>query len=214
LTKVLRGKPNDVTLDIGLSNAAAGRKTLGNRHIAKSPLPGGRASCSLGRYALRKPGDCRRPDTGYVASDDGNVKTLDNSPVARRSSDCGRCQAWCRHLTTLHPAGAVFYNSDPGTSRLPVRPGCRPSSAQHSVCRGDCAWPDRFRRFPTKEPFALGAGRQIATALASNFTLVRHGGGHAVGLGLFLLSATLASRRPLRPHNRSCDRLPAILSSD
>ncbi len=45
-----------------------------------------------------------------------------------------------------------------------------------------------------KEPFPLGAGRQIATALASNFTLFRHGGGHAVGLGLFLRSATLASR--------------------
>ncbi len=70
---------------------------------------------------LEKAGRLQRPDSGYVASGDGNVKTLDNSPVARRSSDCGRCQAWCRHLTTLHPAGAVFYNSDPGTSRLPVR---------------------------------------------------------------------------------------------
>jgi hypothetical protein len=37
----------------------------------------------LGRYALGKPGDCKWPDTRYVASDDGNVNTRDSFPVTR-----------------------------------------------------------------------------------------------------------------------------------
>ncbi len=98
-----------------------------------------------------------------------------------------------RHLRTLYPAGAVFYNSGLGTSRLPVR------RLPSKFCAA-LALPRRLRIDWTasddfhKEPFAFDTGQQVATSLASNFTLFRHGGGHAVGLGLFLLSATLASR--------------------
>src|ERR1700682_2270906 len=63
LTKVLRGKPNRVTFDIGCSNAAAELRPYGNLTFRQSPRPGERAKCSawavcLGyRATAIKPGD-------------------------------------------------------------------------------------------------------------------------------------------------------------
>jgi uncharacterized protein len=49
----------------------------------------------------------------------------------------------------------------PGTRRLPARRRTRPSSAQHSTCRADCAWTNPLQHFllPSPHGSASSAGR-------------------------------------------------------
>src|ERR1700722_1569087 len=76
LTKVLRGNPKRVTLNIGFSNAAAGSETVGEKDISPKALgPTSGRSAVLGRYALSSRATAMQPDAGYVMQYGARVKT-------------------------------------------------------------------------------------------------------------------------------------------
>ena len=98
------------------------------RHIAKSPQPGDRASCSAGRYALGQPGDCMWPDNRYLASGQRNVKSRQIVQRAKRQS-----------ITLTGLGNATILCADAGSGGTPRAIRSNNATAVRHAFRWRCA---------------------------------------------------------------------------